>query len=109
MTYRGSDIIIRTTHELVPCGGLSLRELSRLCDCHPSVVLRLYRLGMLDPISGSAEPLFSRAAVIRVRKALRLKRDLKLNFDAVAIVMELLDRIDELETLVQRHRSTESP
>jgi chaperone modulatory protein CbpM len=35
--------------------------------------------------------------VVRARKALRLKRDLGLNFDAVALVMELLDRIDDLE------------
>ncbi|MGB4599036.1 MAG: chaperone modulator CbpM [Trichlorobacter sp.] len=28
---------------------------------------------------------------------MRLKRDLGLNFDAVALVMELLDRIDALE------------
>jgi len=28
---------------------------------------------------------------------LRLKRDLRLNVDALALVMELLDRIEELE------------
>lgn len=34
---------------------------------------------------------------IRIRKALRLKPDLNLNFDAVTLVMELLDRIEGLE------------
>ena len=54
-------------------------------------------LGLFEPLSEAAEPLFSRNSVFRIRKALRLKRDLHLNLDAVAIVIELLDRIDELE------------
>jgi chaperone modulatory protein CbpM len=41
--------------------------------------------------------MFDRSTVIRTRTALRLKRDLNLNFDAVAQVMEQLDRLEELE------------
>ncbi len=102
MTRSRFDIIIREKHEMVSVPGISLKELSRLCDCQPSVAHHLYRFGLLDPVSVSGEPLFSPTSVIRVRKALRLKRDLHLNFEAVGIVMELLDRIDELERRLER-------
>ena len=58
---------------------------------------RLFPIGLIEPLAAGTTPLFDRSAVVRARKALRLKRDLGLNIDAVALVMELLDRIDDLE------------
>lgn len=91
------EVIIRTRHELESLPGISLSELSRLCECQVQVVRRLVDTGLLEPVYEGTVPVFGTASVIRVRKALRLKRDLNLNFDAVALVMELLDRIEELE------------
>ena len=91
------EVIIRTRHELTSLSGISLTELSRLCECQAQVVRRFVDTGLLEPVYDGTVPVFSKASVIRVRKALRLKRDLNLNIDAVALVMELLDRIDELE------------
>ena len=102
MIRTGFEIIVRTKHDMVSVPGLSLKELSRLCDCPSPVILRLYQFGLFEPLSEAAEPLFSRNSVFRIRKALRLKRDLHLNLDAVAIVIELLDRIEELERQVGR-------
>ncbi|HET6419361.1 MAG TPA: chaperone modulator CbpM [Geobacteraceae bacterium] len=94
------DVILRTRHELASTPGspwISLAELSRLCECQVQVVRKFIDAGLVEPVKEDAAPVFSTASVIRVRKALRLKRDLNLNFDAVALVMELLDRIEELE------------
>ncbi len=91
------EVIIRTSHEMMAMPGISLQELSRLCDCQIPILRRLVEIGLLEPINIGTSPQFSSAAVFRTRKALRLKRDLNLNFEAVALVMELLDRIDELE------------
>lgn len=91
------EVIIRSKQDIVSLPGVSISELSRLCECQVTVARRLIEVGLLDPVSGGEEPMFDRSAVIRVRKALRLKRDLRLNLDAVALVMELLDRIEELE------------
>lgn len=102
MTSVEFEITVRGKNEVVSTGGISLKELSRLCECHHSVILRLYQAGLFDPVSLSGEPLFDRDAAMRIRKALRLKRDLNLNIDAVAVVMELLDRIQELERRLKR-------
>ncbi len=94
------DVIIRTRHELASTPGtpeITLAELSRLCECQSQVVRRFVDAGLLEPVNEGTATVFSAASVIRMRKALRLKRDLNLNFDAVALVMELLDRIEELE------------
>lgn len=91
------EIIVRSRHEVVALPGISLPELARLCDCQLAVARLLVEIGLLEPICAGAEPLFSSWSVVRLRKALRLRRDLHLNFDAVALVMGLLDRIEELE------------
>lgn len=97
MTAQQYEIIISRKHELVSLPGISISELSRLCECHLSVAKRLFSIGLIEPLSARTPHVFDRSAVIRARKALRLKRDLALNFDALALVMELLDRIDDLE------------
>lgn len=98
MTVERYEIIIRRKHDVVPASGITLGELSRLCECHLSVARRLFSVGLIEPSAAAGEnPIFDRSAVIRARKALRLKRDLSLNFDALALVMELLDRIEDLE------------
>jgi len=61
------------------------------------VAKRLFPIGLIEPLAAGTTPLFDRSAVVRARKALRLKRDLGLNIDAVALVMELLERIDDME------------
>ena len=97
MTAQQYEIIISRNHERVAVPGLTLSELSRLCACHRSVLRRFFAIGLIEPLSAGPVPLFDRSVVIRTRKALRLKHDLRLNVDAVALVMELLDRIDALE------------
>lgn len=97
MTVQQYEIIRSRKHELVSMPGITINELSRLCDCQLSVAKRLFAIGLIEPLSSGRDLLFDRSAVVRARKALRLKRDLGLNFNALALVMELLDRIDDLE------------
>lgn len=97
MTAQRYEIISSRKHELVSVPGITIHELSRLCECHLLVAKRLFSIGLIEPLSERTPHLFDRSAVVRARKALRLKRDLGLNFNAVALVMELLDRIDDLE------------
>jgi len=97
MTAQKYEIISSRKHELISVPGITIHELSRLCECRLSVAKRLFSIGLIEPLAAGTTPLFDRSAVVRARKAMRLKRDLDLNLNAVALVMELLDRIDELE------------
>jgi DNA-binding transcriptional MerR regulator len=80
-----------------PPETLTLDELSRLVDLHPEMVLRLVELGLVDPEVGEPEWLFQDATVPRIWKIRRLHRDLGINWGGIGVVLDLLDRIDDLE------------
>jgi hypothetical protein len=74
------------------------RVLAREAGLHPELVRRLIRLGALEPSGGTrAAPLFPREAAMRLAKTTRLRSDLGLNWAGALLVVELLERIDELE------------
>ena len=79
-------------------GLLRIDELSRQAGLHPALVQRLFALGLIEPDGGTAaSPLFRRSAVLALRRAVRLRRDLGLNYAGAVLATELLARIDELE------------
>jgi chaperone modulatory protein CbpM len=79
-------------------GLIRIDELSRQAGLHPALVQRLFRLGLIEPEGGTAaSPLFRRSAVLALRRAVRLRRDLGLNYAGAVLASELLARIDELE------------
>jgi hypothetical protein len=67
---------------LVRCSGLSRED-----------VLRFVQLDLVVLADGALEARLVR----RLRRARRLRRDLGLSVDAVAIVLRLLDRVEALE------------
>jgi DNA-binding transcriptional MerR regulator len=92
------QIVRYQVHPQVPSREtLTLDELSRLVDLHPEMVLRLVDLGLLDPEKGEPEWLFQETAVPRIWKIRRLHRDLGINWAGIGVVLDLLDRIDDLE------------
>jgi chaperone modulatory protein CbpM len=59
--------------------------------------------GVLEPIGGEPKQWrFGAEAGPRARRALRLQRDLELDASAVALVLDLLDRIEALESQLRR-------
>jgi chaperone modulatory protein CbpM len=90
-------------HDIVVAGRLSLDAFSDQCDVHPEFVVRLVDLGLIEPEPGTEDEMwFSRELVSVVARVLRLRDGLSLNYAAVGVVMELLDRIDALEAQVAR-------
>jgi hypothetical protein len=64
-------------------------------------------LGLIEPRGGTrAAPLFGRSDASLLAQAVRLRRDLGLNYAGAVLACELLARIDELE---QRVRSGPPP
>jgi hypothetical protein len=66
-----------------------LELLAREAGVHPDVVRRLVRLGLIESPGGDA--------AAQLAKAVRLRRDLGLNYAGAVLACELLARIADLE------------
>ena len=79
-------------------GRISLNLLAAQAGLHPDLVRRLVGLGLVEPCGGTrAAPLFRRQDAALLNRALRLRRDLGLNYAGAVLACELLTRIDQLE------------
>lgn len=85
-------------------GLLSLVETARQSRVHPELLERLVDLGLIEPQQYRPEMLFAPEAVADVCRALRLRNQLGINWNGVGLVMELLDRIRDLENELSRLR-----
>jgi len=91
----------------VPPSGsrLSLDDLIRLTHVHPDLIGRFQDWGLIEPMQTEPDLCFSEKAVPRIRRILRLRKDLGINWAGIGVVMDLLDRIDSLEQEIVRLRN----
>jgi chaperone modulatory protein CbpM len=88
---------------LVPLAKISLEVLARRCGVHPELIVRFVALGLIEPVSSDEEGLrFALSAQARLSRILRLHDELSLNYAAVGVVLELLERIDQLESALEQ-------
>ena len=84
---------------------LSLAELCRACQVPAERVYALVEEGIVEPLG--RDPVrwrFSGVSVRRVRCALRLERDLGVNFAGAALAMDLLEELESLRARMGRLR-----
>ena len=85
---RGSITLV----ELCECSGLTEDELRELVE-----------LGAIEPIDASAPDLaFGARCITAARTACRLRNDFELDTAGLALVLSLLERVQELEDALQR-------
>jgi DNA-binding transcriptional MerR regulator len=80
------------------------REVAALCNVHPDFIDRLVRLGLLEPTDRNDrqnEWGFEEDSVLLVKKIVRLREDLGINYAGIGVVLELLARIESLENRIQ--------
>lgn len=85
--------------------SLTLHEVAVRCGVEVGYVERLVSLGVIEahpdpaPSSTRAAALagFSPEVTLRVARVVRLERDLGVNFEGAAVILDLLDRIEHLE------------
>lgn len=80
---------------------LSDKELAQATGISPAGLTRLVRLGLVEPIA-PGESRFAATTVARLRRLVRLHDDLGVNFADAAIIVNLLERLDRLETELAR-------
>ena len=92
--------------------GIGIDALADQSGLHRALVSRLIDLGLVRPTGGTAAaPLFAPGDAAMLARAVRLRRDLGLNYAGAVLACELLARIDELEARLYRaapiHRHNE--
>jgi DNA-binding transcriptional MerR regulator len=93
----------RTTSLARPA-SLSLEGFARASGLHPDLVVRFVQLGLLDATrDGRGQLRFAPRELRRAERIQRLRTGLSLNYAALGLVLDLLDRIDHLEAAL-RHR-----
>jgi chaperone modulatory protein CbpM len=93
------------SYAIVRAARLSLEEFARLSGLHPDLVRRLVALGLIDARRDSAGELwFSRSQLAAVARVQRLRAGFALNYAAVGLVTDLLDRIAVLEAALRGAR-----
>ncbi len=78
----------------------SLRDLCRLCNVSAETIHEMIDEGLLRPRgSGPRQWCFTAIEIRRTQTALRLQRDLRVNLPGCALVMDLLEELEELRRL----------
>ena len=81
---------------------LSLNTVAERSGLHPVLIRKLVALGLLDCTSDANGQLwFAPSTMATLARIQRLRSELSLNYAAIGLVMELLDRIHVLEAQVR--------
>jgi chaperone modulatory protein CbpM len=93
----------RPTHyALARLSGLDLESFARAAGLHPDLVRRYLALGLLEATAGPGGELWFASQQLRAAaRVQRLRAGLALNYAAIGLVADLLDRIAELEAALR--------
>lgn len=84
---------------------LSLEDLAGTAGLHPELVEKFIDYGLVEPATAAgSQPLFHVSSVERLRRIMRLRRDLGVNMEGVAVILEMRDRMKNLQKELDRLR-----
>jgi chaperone modulatory protein CbpM len=91
------------SHPLVRTDRLSLTALAARTGVHPDLLRRFVSLCLVDAHrDATGELWFAMTAPAVVARIQRLHAGLSLNYSAIGLVLDLLDRIERLEAALRR-------
>ena len=82
----------------------TLQELSVSCALQPEFIVQCVEFGLLEASGQPPEWRFNSSGRLLLQKAWRLHRDLEVQVNALPLVLQLLDELDELRQEVQHLR-----
>jgi chaperone modulatory protein CbpM len=92
-------------YAMVRAARLSLEEFALMAGMHPDMIRRLVALGLIDADRDTAGDLwFSRSQLAALARVQRLRAGFALNYAAIGLVTDLLDRIAVLEAALRAAR-----
>lgn len=84
-------------------GVLSIDELARACRAEAQWIIELVAVGVLEPQGTEISRWRFRAADLTcARRVARLQRDFDASLDAAAVMLDLLDQIEQLRVRLKR-------
>lgn len=76
----------------------TLREFCQACGIETELVVQMVDEGVIEPaVEGEREWRFYGQSLVRAQTALRLVRDLDVNWPGAALALDLLDELDRLQ------------
>ncbi|HXH10649.1 MAG TPA: chaperone modulator CbpM [Alphaproteobacteria bacterium] len=94
MTNEGVDIVLDPRDPR----RLTLAELAQVARLHPELVERFVECDLLTPVEQEgSQLLFDEAAILRVQVIQRLRQDLGVNLSGIAVILDLIERLRELQ------------
>ncbi|HTX52269.1 MAG TPA: chaperone modulator CbpM [Candidatus Baltobacteraceae bacterium] len=87
-------VVYDNSHQGEVC--LSSHVLAEAAGITPTRLARLVRLGLIEPIHPGSDE-FTAAEALRLKRMLRLHRDLGVNLTGAAIIVDLVARLESLE------------
>ena len=91
--------------------GLTCAFVAESTGARRSLVVRLAKQGLLETVSEqeneTGEPVLTRRTIMQLRRMQRLRRDLGVNFAGAAIVLDLVERIEQLNQELAAVRARE--
>lgn len=85
---------------------LSIGDMSRLCSIQRKVIIDMVQFGIVEPKGqGLNNWRFTGHDLVRVRQTLRLQNDLGINLPGAALVIDLLDELNQLRARIRRNHT----
>jgi hypothetical protein len=93
------------TYAMVRATRLTIDEFAAVTGLHPDLIRRFVALGIIDGTRDAAgEVWLARGELVSVARTQRLRAGFALNYAAIGLVTDLLDRIAVLEATVRTTR-----
>jgi chaperone modulatory protein CbpM len=84
---------------------LFLIQLCDICNLTPELIIEMVNEGVLDHIGENKNAWrFSFTLVERIRKVQRLQNDFNVNLAGAALALDLLEKIEHLESIIERRQ-----
>jgi len=81
---------------------LSVEDLAKAVSLRPRRVEQFVGFGLIEPkVTIGSGPLFSRSSLHRLQRIVRLRRDLGINLAGIAAVLDMRERIENLQKEVE--------
>ena len=85
--------------------ALTLHEIALRCGVEQGFVEQLVEFGIIEGHAPDAQT-YAGEVTLRVQRCVRLQRDLGVNLEGAAVIVELLERIESLEHELRSLRRT---